>query len=226
MVNFFHPLVFMGWPCSAGSPLCSSVCQKCSSRLVGNKSLKECSLAKLEKSRCGRNTAAFSLSFCKDLGLRHLTVTSIGSGTKTPLTNFAVISLCTLPGCCPWKPALAISQISSWLHPSKVAHSASHLIVVAANLPCAHKLSKAVANLLTGPFSKVLAGCSLSCSSCTPLSLFIPFPKVRLILLSKAKNPFSKAVSLGVKLGPLWQGCEEGSLEAKWLQKKHKLQGG
>ena len=58
----------------------------------------------------------------KVLVFKHLTVTSIRSGTNTSLTQFVRISLWMFPSYSPWQPAFASVQISGCWQPSKVAH--------------------------------------------------------------------------------------------------------
>ena len=196
-VNFLQPWVFIGWPARAGSPLFSSVRQNCSSMEVGKSWLKFGRVASLENSRCGRKMDPSSSPFCKVLVSKHLTEMLKGSGTQTSFTNFVRRSLCTLPSYTPWQPIFAIPQISGCVQPSKLAHSASHLHVTADILPWAQRLSKAVASLLSCPFSRgLLVPLAFSFSRSTPLSLLGSFHTLSQRLLWQ---PFFK--------GFLYKGC-------------------
>ena len=71
----------------------------------------------------------------------------------------------------PWEPHLAIAT-SSWCSaPSKVTHSASHLMVVPGSLPWHQRVSNAVAKAVLSHFLKGSSRIPSSCSSCQPLSL-------------------------------------------------------
>ena len=127
-----------GW-WALSSSVFSAWAQKLSKQSKG-KSLSELLLvASFENMIWGKKTWAVSTSFFKVLGCLHGTAIGKPVGKPMPLQKFAIKSLWTLPGWTPWEPHLAIAT-SSWCSaPSKVTHSASHLMVVPGSLPMAPK---------------------------------------------------------------------------------------